>query len=394
MRVKSKRITFAGTKDKRAVTTQRVSAFKITPQKLLATVSRMRNLSVGNFRLRKEPIRLGDLYGNRFSIVLRDVVGDQENINKNLEFVKENGFVNYYGMQRFGTGKVASHEIGRAILKSDWQTAVELILSPNNRTDTKAALTYYKEKGDIPGTRKKLKRYCIEEKVLSGLQKYGANCYFNALSLLPQNMRTLYVHSYQSFVWNEVVSRRIEKYGLKPVAGDLIMESEQPILHNEDDTDDIEDENDLDLKAKQNVRVITQEEIDSNQFSITDVVLPLPGFDIKYPENDLADAYKELLAKDGLDLSVTHKVKDYSLSGSYRKVVQKPLNLEWEFVRYNDQNIPLFISDADKLKGKSEPKTIEDGNMVALKLSMTLHRSTYATMCLREIMRFPGHRVL
>jgi len=30
-----------------------------------------------------------------------------------------------------------------------------------------------------------------------------------------------------------------------------------------------------------------------------------------------------------------------------------------EFVRYNDQNIPLFISDADKLKGKSEPKTIE-----------------------------------
>lgn len=33
----------------------------------------------------------------------------------------------------------------------------------------------------------------------------------------------MYIHSYQSYVWNSMVSRRIELYGLKPVPGDLVL---------------------------------------------------------------------------------------------------------------------------------------------------------------------------
>jgi tRNA(Glu) U13 pseudouridine synthase TruD len=33
----------------------------------------------------------------------------------------------------------------------------------------------------------------------------------------------MYIHSYQSYVWNTMVSRRIEEYGLRPVPGDLVL---------------------------------------------------------------------------------------------------------------------------------------------------------------------------
>jgi tRNA pseudouridine13 synthase len=34
-------------------------------------------------------------------------------------------------------------------------------------------------------------------------------------------MRLMYVHAYQSYVWNRVVSRRIREFGLVPRPGDL-----------------------------------------------------------------------------------------------------------------------------------------------------------------------------
>lgn len=40
---------------------------------------------------------------------------------------------------------------------------------------------------------------------------------------LPRNNRLMYVHSYQSVVWNTMVSRRIDAFGLKAVEGDLVL---------------------------------------------------------------------------------------------------------------------------------------------------------------------------
>ena len=37
------------------------------------------------------------------------------------------------------------------------------------------------------------------------------------------------------------------------------------------------------------VHVVTQQDLDANKYSITDVVLPLPGFAVVYPQNALAD---------------------------------------------------------------------------------------------------------
>ena len=43
---------------------------------------------------------------------------------------------------------------------------------------------------------------------------------------IPKNTRLMYVHSYQSYLWNRVVSRRIREHGLQLVAGDLVLKGE------------------------------------------------------------------------------------------------------------------------------------------------------------------------
>ena len=73
LKCKHSRFTIAGTKDRRAITTQRVSVFKVPPERLIRATKNMMGISIGNYSIEKDPIRLGDLHGNRFSIVLRFV---------------------------------------------------------------------------------------------------------------------------------------------------------------------------------------------------------------------------------------------------------------------------------------------------------------------------------
>jgi tRNA pseudouridine13 synthase len=76
-------------------------------------------------------LTLGDLKGNHFTIVLRDVKGATESdLEASLQSLKTNGYLNYFGMQRFGTSTVLTHTIGCAIMKKDYELASDLILNP------------------------------------------------------------------------------------------------------------------------------------------------------------------------------------------------------------------------------------------------------------------------
>ena len=50
----------------------------------------------------------------------------------------------------------------------------------------------------------------------------GTKQLVQALDSVPRQTRHLYLHSYQSFVWNRVASMRLKKYGLNVVVGDLV----------------------------------------------------------------------------------------------------------------------------------------------------------------------------
>lgn len=123
----------------------------------------------------------------------------------------------------------------------------------------------------------------------------------------------MYIHAYQSLIWNEMVSRRIATYGLQLCEGDLVLVDEgatDEIIDDEVEDDDEKKDETPDTDGTQEttgtsrfqgmVKPLTKADIESNKYTIFDIVLPLPGHDITYPSNDCAQWYEERLKQDDL----------------------------------------------------------------------------------------------
>ncbi len=160
----------AGNKDKTAVTEQTCSVASVPPESLHGiTLTGMQVIAIGKG---DKPISLGDLKGNTFEIVVRD-------IDKLPE--KKTKFINLFGEQRFSTHNAA---IGKALVKRDFKQAVALVLATKNE-----------------GARK------IHE--VLALQPKN---YLGALKEVPRKILKLYVHAYQSMLWNETALKYSDKH--------------------------------------------------------------------------------------------------------------------------------------------------------------------------------------
>ncbi|XP_055139517.1 pseudouridylate synthase 7 homolog isoform X9 [Symphalangus syndactylus] len=365
LRVKPNIFSYMGTKDKRAITVQEIAVLKITAQRLAHLNKCLMNFKLGNFSYQKNPLKLGELQGNHFTVVLRNITGTDDQVQQAMNSLKEIGFINYYGMQRFGTTAVPTYQVGRAILQNSWTEVMDLILKPRSGAEkgylVKCREEWAKTKDPTAALRKLPVKRCVEGQLLRGLSKYGMKNIVSAFGIIPRNNRLMYIHSYQSYVWNNMVSKRIEDYGLKPVPGDLVLKGATATYIEEDDV---------------------------NNYSIHDVVMPLPGFDVIYPKHKIQEAYREMLTADNLDIdNMRHKIRDYSLSGAYRKIIIRPQNVSWEVVAYDDPKIPLFNTDVDNLEGKPPPVFASEGKYRALKMDFSLPPSTYATMAIREVLK-------
>ena len=62
--------------------------------------------------------------------ILEKGVKLRETIDRRCAWVRERGFINYFGLQRFGSGGAPTSEVGLAMLKEDWEGAVRLIMTP------------------------------------------------------------------------------------------------------------------------------------------------------------------------------------------------------------------------------------------------------------------------
>ncbi|XP_031310566.1 pseudouridylate synthase 7 homolog isoform X2 [Camelus dromedarius] len=365
LRVKPNIFSYMGTKDKRAITVQEIAVLKITAQRLAHLNKCLMNFKLGNFSYQKNPLKLGELQGNHFTVVLRNITGTDDQVQQAMNSLKEIGFINYYGMQRFGTTAVPTYQVGRAILQNSWAEVMDLILKPRSGAEkgylVKCREEWAKTKDPAAALRKLPVKRCVEGQLLRGLSKYGMKNIVSAFGIIPRNNRLMYIHSYQSYVWNNMVSQRIEEYGLKPVPGDLVLKGATATYIEEEDV---------------------------NNYSIHDVVMPLPGFDVIYPKHKISEAYREMLTADNLDIdNMRHKIRDYSLSGAYRKIIIRPQNVSWEVVAYDDPKIPLFNTDVDNLEGKPPPVFASEGKYRALKMEFSLPPSTYATMAIREVLK-------
>ena len=185
--VSLKRFGISGMKDKRALTAQRVSLWKGRAEAL--TRLKLPDMVLKDFEYADERINLGTAIGNRFTITIREVSKKKEEIVETLsrfqEIATSRGFPNYYGPQRL-SGNV---EVGKAIKNGDLKLAVTLILKK---------VQPLLENGDLENIPKV---FWYEKNMLRHLKKYP-NDYAGALRRIPKRIRRLYIHAYQSYIFN------------------------------------------------------------------------------------------------------------------------------------------------------------------------------------------------
>jgi len=160
LNIKPKFIGFAGNKDKQAITTQLISFYKISKE-------RIEKIKINDVRLEfqgysSERINLGDLKGNEFVIVVR-------NLNKESELPSNIILENYFDNQRFGN-KQNTHLVGKAIVKKNFKEACNL----------------------------------LNLNVIN-------NDYIGELRKQQRRLLRFYLSSYQSYLFNKILSKYLEK---------------------------------------------------------------------------------------------------------------------------------------------------------------------------------------
>lgn len=435
LKMNARSFQFAGTKDRRGVTVQRACVLKVYADRLAQLNKTLRNARLGDFEYQQHGLELGDLEGNEFVITLRDckfpgtdsgdsaIARAKELVGKALHDLRERGYLNYYGLQRFGTFTTGTHIVGIKMLQGDFKGAVDAILrfapealSPADHTglligsDDRAraeAINIFQTTRKVTAALDKLPRkFSAETNLIRSLGRSGTD-FLGALQTIPRNLRLMYVHAYQSLVWNHAASERWRLYGDRVVEGDLVIVNQQDkndaeevdadgevivVPQTEDSATAIED---MFTRA----RPLSADEAASGKYSMFDVVLPLPGFDVVYPENEMTAFYQRFMGSEkggGLDpFNMRKKWKDVSLSGSYRKLLSRPgASYSFEIKSYSQDDEQFVQTDLDRLDGKlpeqASNSASSDENKIAAILKFQLGSSQYATMALRELMKSGG----
>ena len=85
--VSRKRVGYAGIKDKRGVTCQRISIFD--PPVARVEEFNSRGIELRNPKWEKERINLGDLKENKFTVTIRDISLSKKEIRERIEWVRD-----------------------------------------------------------------------------------------------------------------------------------------------------------------------------------------------------------------------------------------------------------------------------------------------------------------
>ncbi|MBR9678959.1 MAG: tRNA pseudouridine(13) synthase TruD [Nanoarchaeota archaeon] len=180
------RVGYAGIKDRKAVTSQRVSFFSKNFESFNGS-----DFCLKNFEYNHNRIAPGNLRGNVFSLRVRN------NLNGVQSFVDElignNMFLpNFFGVQRFGIEK-NTHKIGLLLVKREFEKAGEVLVRSNGFFEKK-----FKE---------------------------NSSDSVKAFRLLGNRILTFYVHALQSYIFNNALSKMI-------ISGDQKKHLSLPGLHS------------------------------------------------------------------------------------------------------------------------------------------------------------------
>ncbi|SNZ13492.1 tRNA pseudouridine13 synthase [Natronoarchaeum philippinense] len=239
--VSRERVSWAGTKDKHAVTTQLFSVRDIDPD----DVPEIRGADIEVLGRSGRSIEFGDLVGNEFEIVVSDADSPERAdavVRELREFVGNGGssngaqigVPNYFGQQRFGSQRPVTHEVGLHVVREEWEEAVLAYVgnpseSEPEGTQEARALADDAASGDRDWQRvleEFPQRLRYERSMLHSLVESGGTepaDFREALETVPSNLQRLFVHAAQSYAFNRILSERLAR-GLpfdRPIEGDV-----------------------------------------------------------------------------------------------------------------------------------------------------------------------------
>ncbi|KAF4742105.1 hypothetical protein FOZ63_029570 [Perkinsus olseni] len=349
---------FAGIKDSWAVTAQEMTVKGVTTEELEGAVARFLPASVQirdvNSCDREDRLRPGMLGGNRFRIRIRGIRPgvSREQLDVTLGHVRDNGFINYVGMQRFGKGGVASPDVGLAYIKRDYSAAIDRLMSDpaadnpgpsRGRRSTKRDSSSWqsvwrktycasavlaamerqlgKNSGSAYAQKRVMEQMTVAQSQLN--MDWNASCRYAFLSI-PKYLRMLYAHAYFDRVWNLGASAWVNESESrsgtrkKPLPGDLIR-----------------------VGSKLDGYVKYYDEDEDAEATVYDVVLPRPGRDALFPENFVGTLMRQYYAFDGVDVEdVTVEQNQagevWDILGDYRNVLSQVTGFGWRLVEEPD----------------------------------------------------------
>ena len=360
------RVSWAGTKDKHAVTTQLFSVDGIDPEDL-PEISGAEFEVVGRTG---RSILFGDLAGNAFEIRVRNP-DNPETAPTITEQLREfgggtAGVPNYFGQQRFGSRRPVSHEIGLAMVREQWgQAVMTYVGNPSEREpeETQEARAFVDETRDWTEALDRLPKYLGYERSMvheldrrtDGGDEAASEADFRAaLGELPDNLSQLFVNAAQSYLFNQMLSERLDR-GLpfeRPIEGDVVCFA------------DNDGPSGLELPDTDRQQRVTADRVDSVRRHCERgrafVTAPLVGTETELADGEQGDIERAVLADADLEPSDFELPDDFSSTGTRRAI--------------------LVRTDLDCQQGP-------------LELSFSLPRGSYATVLLREFLKVDPDRL-
>jgi len=357
LHISKKRIHFAGTKDKRAVTTQQMSFYNVTPTSLAQI--ELKDVSINSIFSAQKRLHIGDLQGNTFTITIRGVASSitENHIQQLLQPITDSqGFPNFFGIQRFGITRPITHLVGKYIFQANFEQAVLTYLTYLSETEHENAYNARKELLLTKDYKKAFHEFPNTlgfEKILLQHLTQHPDDYIGALEKLPKNLLTMFIYAYQSYVFNRILSTRIkENLPLnQAINGDVIL----PIQNSEI--------LDKPICVTQENLVKVNKQLKKGRGFVSSI---LPGSNTTYASGKMGAIEERIINEEHIDIRnfIIPELPIVSSYGTRRSLLAPILNFSYS------------ISPDEYYPKKQE-----------MTLDFCLRKGCYATSLLREIMK-------
>lgn len=211
-------IGYAGIKDKNAVTAQEISIKKVRPE----TLGQIKGKSFyfKNIHAGKGFIQKGQLNKNKFTILVRTNLDENTQtdiLSKQIQKVFNEGFNNYYYLQRFGSPRYTNFIWGSQILAGKYQEAVKHFLCFEAPREIQFFKNIRKEIANKFGQWEQIRTLLENLPIVLGNELRVVNwlCnhpsdYIGALLSIPEQVM-LWVYAVSSILFNDKIASALQK---------------------------------------------------------------------------------------------------------------------------------------------------------------------------------------